>query len=696
MTDVRGVAEPTALHQRADIQGLRAIAVLMVAAYHSGLPLPGGFTGVDVFFVLSGFVITGTLLREWATRGRISIPRFYARRIRRLMPAFALVSVTTVILATLVFSPLDGRQQVTGMAVASASALIANAYFLMTTGGYFQAVAQLNPFLHTWTLSLEEQFYLVFPAVLAGVCWLGGLRSRRWLTAVVLVGCVVSLGAELMLSYAWLPSTPWFRHLALNNDLQRLAFFLPMTRAWEFLAGALVSVAVLGWTPSRGVQNLAASLGVGLLAAAGALLKSTNLFPGVLAAVPVIGTVCLLIAGLGARRSLPTRVLSTRALGWLGDRSYGWYLWHWPAIVFAQVIFGHTTGVACAATVGALIPTALSYRFVEQPIRTRTRWPSGQAIVGIALVCIGVPLSTGLALSSAADHSWGRADLAVLKAETEPNHTDLLNRCASVLPLGAPERPACTWSIPNARGTVLLIGDSNAGHLSEPVIAAAHELGYSVQITTFGSCPLLARLTYATALCRAYVEGSLASIKERSPAYASVIVSNATMGYLGGPMARDFVADAPAGATPNDPQDRNAQIRGWVASMSRTLEAIRARSPVIVVGSIPQFFNFPTCLRPTLLSRPSETCGYLHPSALGFTIRTAVIDAERRAVLDRGGTYMDTGVRLCAPDRGCSAFVDGHVVYRDGAHLSVNGSMLFAPDVRAALVAAAGANGRTR
>jgi peptidoglycan/LPS O-acetylase OafA/YrhL len=674
---------------RADIQGMRAIAVLMVACYHADLPVPGGFTGVDVFFVVSGFVIAGMLLRELAASGRISFSRFYTRRIRRLLPALALVSVVTLLLAALIFSPLDGRQETTGLGVVSASALVANVYFLLSTGGYFQPVAQLNPFLHTWTLSVEEQFYLVFPLVLAVGWWLGRRRdSWRWLVGILTAGFVLSLGISVAFSYQWEPLTSRLGALTRGDHAPRLAFFLPVARGWEFLAGALVALAAKRWTPTASVRTLASGAGVVLLMTAIVALDGADIFPGILAAVPVVATVCLLVAGLGDSPPIVTRLLSTRPLVWIGDRSYGWYLWHWPAIVYARTLFAATPTVATLAAAGALIPAVLSYRFVEEPIRRGQRWPSIRATRWIAVACVGVPLVIGEGLVTAANRSWGSREIAAVRALVVPDHIDIPSRCASAVPLGGDGRPPCIWPTASARGTVLLIGDSNAGHLAEPFIAAAHALGYDAQIATDGGCPFLVRPSYFVPPCQEFVEGSLAAVEHRTPAYAAVVISNATASYLNGTLfAPQFVADAPVPVSGPVRRDRKTSILGWVTSMRHTIEALQPHSPIVVVGSIPTFADLPTCVRPTLFSSPVPGCGEMSP-ATAARVRTDTITAEGTMVRGLGAAYLDTGDRLCTTERGCSAFIDGVLVFRDGGHLNVEGSMRFEPDMRNALTAA--------
>lgn len=674
----------TTTNQRDDIQGLRAIAVLMVAMYHAGIPLHGGFTGPDVFFVVSGYVITGMLLREHAASGRISIARFYLRRIRRLLPALALVSVVTLGLAAVVLPPIGERQQVTARAVRAATMLVANLHFLRETGGYFQPAAQDNPFLHTWTLSVEEQFYLMFPAALALLWTLG--RGRRaataWTAGLLASVCLLSFAACVALSYGWI--TPWPRLATwlTAHDPVRVAFFMPVTRGWEFLAGVVLALLVQRREPSARVRAGAAAVGVVLLVYTVVFIRTTERFPGVLAAAPVLGTVALLFAGLGGSPSIVTRLLSTRPMVWLGDRSYSWYLWHWPFAVFARALYVSTPAAPMIAVVLSLVPAALSFRFLEEPIRRRRVWPSTRAAGWIAATCVIVPLLSAGGLIAAADRAWGDPALAVLRTTIVPPHIDVTWVCASFTPLADPQRAPCIWPVSPSRGTMLLIGDSNAGHFSEPFIAAANALGYDAQLATAGGCPFLVRPTYSSDGCRGFAEGSAAAIARRAPAYAAIVISNATMGYLNGSLAPAFVADE----APAAPVTRPNEIAGWVASVRRAVDALRRRSPVVVVGAVPQFANVPQCVRPRLLARPLPGCGYW-TSEFTAKWRTDVITEERAAVTALGAAYLDAGGKLCDPKRGCSAFIDGVLAYRDGAHLSVAGSMHFEADFEATLAA---------
>lgn len=678
---------PTSPHtaqtrRRADIQGLRALAVVLVVLFHASLGLSGGFTGVDVFFVVSGFVIAGLLMRELSTTGGISLSTFYLRRIRRLLPALALVSVVTVVCGAVLMSPLGGYQQTLGLGVISATGFVANLYYFTALGGYFQQTADSNPFLHTWTLSVEEQFYLVFPVLLLAGWWLSRRRGRRWLAGLLLAGLVLSLACDLALTFDWLPRLPGLLGLLSRPDVTaRAAFYLPVSRAWEFLAGALTAVAVSRWSPRPGLAAVLAWSGITALAVSLLWIRSTQPYPGILAAIPVTATVCLLAAGsTSGQASGVTRVLSTRPAVVLGDLSYSWYLWHWPAIVIAQALAPGTAWVAVAAF-GSLIPATLSYRLVERPIHRGQVLTSRRATAALAAVCLAVPVAAGGALVVATRRSWDQPGIAAIEADIGPEHLDKVTGCAADLPLGSPERPSCTWAVPDARGTVLLTGDSNAGQLTEPVLAAARRLRYDTQVATYGGCPLLIRPSYFDSSCRQFVQGTIAAIRARPVPYAAVVLSNASDAYVTGPLINDFAADAPATATGSR---RHRAIAGWVQDLRLTLRALGHRQPVLVIGAVPQFSDVPICLRPSLFRGPTAGCGWLSP-AMAARQRTHLITAEQPVAAAFGAGYLNTGHMLCRTDGGCSAFVHGHLVYRDGAHLSVSGSMLFEPALKTAL-----------
>ncbi len=358
-SEVRTAREP----RRADIQGLRALAVIVVLIFHAGLPLPGGFVGVDIFFVLSGFVITKVLLREWNETGRIRFGSFYLRRFRRLTPALALMVTCTVAFSVLVLSPL-GPLQTTAKTGLGAMLLSANAVIANLTGQYFDAPAESNPLLHTWSLAVEEQFYLLFPAILA-MGWAAGRRMRNPKIFPLLLVTGIAIASFLLSMTGSTSSEP-------ENLSWLLGFYSPLTRAWEFAAGALLVLgAVVIPQHLKSAKHLGSLLGItglGMVAASLWLISGSTPFPGVWTLLPVIGTVLLLVAGTASTNPV-SQALSWTPMVKIGDWSYSIYLWHWPFIVFAVAIWPKSAIAAVVAAVASFVPAMISYLFLEKPIR---------------------------------------------------------------------------------------------------------------------------------------------------------------------------------------------------------------------------------------------------------------------------------------------------------------------------------------
>jgi peptidoglycan/LPS O-acetylase OafA/YrhL len=335
---------------RADIDGLRAIAVIGVVLFHAGLGVSGGFVGVDVFFVISGFLITSLILRD-LDRGSFSIVDFWERRARRIFPALAVVVMVTLIAGWFLMLPFGF--QVLGQSVVALTVFASNMQFWRTSG-YFDPSAEENPLLHTWSLSVEEQFYLVVPLLLLLVFTLG---RQKWVGILLSVGIVVSLvGAEM-----WLRRDP------------SGSFYLLPSRAWELGAGSLMALARplassrwrswLGW------------LGLALIFYAFFGYDAKTAFPGMAAIPPVLGTVLLIWSGMSDDEDMTFggahRLLASKVLVAIGLLSYSFYLWHWPFFAFHRYLFSQAPAVPLA--IGyisiALLLSALSLRYVEKPFR---------------------------------------------------------------------------------------------------------------------------------------------------------------------------------------------------------------------------------------------------------------------------------------------------------------------------------------
>jgi peptidoglycan/LPS O-acetylase OafA/YrhL len=315
----------------ADIDGLRAVAVIGVVAYHAGISaVPGGFTGVDVFFVISGFLITRLLLGDLESSGQISLTNFYVRRIRRLLPSLATVLSVTLVLGFFAL-PLLGERQGLAKSALSSLVFVANHHFLTTTGGYFDRPAELQPLLHLWSLSVEEQFYVVWPLMLIGIAaFLGGLSRQRAVRIAIGVLTVASFAANV-----WMVRTN-----------PQIAFYTAPTRAWELGLGALIATLPLNRVTDQGgsadssLKFLLAALAIGgltMVAMSYGYVTSGGTFPGYAALLPTIGT-SLLIFAHTQYPGLPTaRLLAFAPLVFIGKLSYAWYLWHWPLFAFARI-----------------------------------------------------------------------------------------------------------------------------------------------------------------------------------------------------------------------------------------------------------------------------------------------------------------------------------------------------------------------
>jgi len=417
--------------RRLDIQGLRAAAVLMVVAYHAGLPIPGGFIGVDVFFVISGFVITGMLQREWVAHGRIRFGRFYLRRMKRLTPALALMVSVTVLLSALFLSPL-GAQQATAQTALGAIFLVANAVIARTTGDYFDAPAEDNALLHTWSLSVEEQFYLVFPVLL----WMSWRLARRlrasWLPIVIsaAVACV-SLVVAVLVSIG----------LEVQRGEMLVGFYGPLTRVWEFAAGALLALAPTLMAPrSRRLSLVQGTVGALLLIASLALISGDTPFPGLWTMLPVLGTVLLIRSG-GCGDHVIAQVLRSTPMVKVGDLSYSIYLWHWPFIVFSAALWPRSSLAPALAALLSVGPAVASFLWLEQPVRRR-KLPDRRRLAQFVVATVGPPalLAASLIVASGGGY-WSPVvqELKIAARAVTPG-------CHDYAPIGEKPLGSCTWN----------------------------------------------------------------------------------------------------------------------------------------------------------------------------------------------------------------------------------------------------------
>ncbi|SES04624.1 Peptidoglycan/LPS O-acetylase OafA/YrhL, contains acyltransferase and SGNH-hydrolase domains [Lentzea xinjiangensis] len=490
---------------RGDVQGLRALAVGVVLLYHLRPSwLPGGFVGVDVFFVISGFLIIGTLTTELRRSGTISLRDFYARRIRRLLPA-ATATLLAVVAAVVLLLP-QSRWPGFLREVVAAALNAQNWLLAVLSNDYGHATAGASPVQHYWSLAVEEQFYLVIPLLLIASAALAGRLNGRTVPYAVGAVALVTV-ASFAFSVYYTPVD----HGA--------AYFVTPTRMWELGIGGLTAMVLHRVTLTRAVREVLGWLGFGAVLAATALYTTDMEFPGWVAALPVLGTAAMLACAGTAL----ARLLSVRPVRYVGDISYSLYLWHWPVIVVILELSGEDRLSKKEMLVAAVISfglAALSKRFVEDPFRRdrvgrRGTYLLGAVLVVVSVVAASVPWYTAQEqrtrllsrMGLDADHPGAMA-LAPRSPRPAPTGVPLLPDPAvanedgpygtspdgsdcHVYRLDYPET-ACWWGDEAALKTVVLLGDSHAAQYSTPLIDFARGAGkglWKVRAMTRNGCP---------------------------------------------------------------------------------------------------------------------------------------------------------------------------------------------------------------
>ena len=651
MTTVTRVPQKQSSGFRPDIEGMRGIAVLLVVMYHCGIPgFDGGFIGVDVFFALSGYLITGLILNEIARTGKLSFQNFYARRARRLLPAAGLVILSTLLLGQLVYSPLElARFAKWGVYT---SLYLSNYMFVRDASNYFASDVATNPFLHTWSLAIEEQFYLLWPALIVAALLL--MKSRRRLAVLLTLISAVSLALCIWLTHY---RQPW-------------AFFGLPPRAWEFGLGGLACMLPaerLGphprWTKLLGWAGLIAVLGGGYF------YSSQTRFPGIAGLLPVAGTLATLISGTPGGPSPLTALLGTRALQYFGRLSYSWYLWHWPILLMASVRFLDFTwrGKLIAGAV-ALLLAQITFLMLEKPVRLSPFLVARPALsLGLVLLTAVSGITAARMVEARALHALAAGEQARFWAAANDSRPLFEGNCLTRA--GVADLLQCDYGDRQSTTAVVLFGDSHAEHWFPAMELIANQKHWHLFTLLKASCPAARVEVYSVNLkrqdveCSSWREAALQRILQLRP---SLVILSETDG---------FVASRAAPIRSGRPL---VPAEEWEEGLRSTVSYLDAHGVrTLVIADVPRAgFDVPICLSRAAAHRwATQDCEPTRQAALNEDARQAESAAIRGL---KNARLVDFADKFCTGSL-CQSVIGGEVVFRDSNHLTSSFARTLAP-----------------
>jgi peptidoglycan/LPS O-acetylase OafA/YrhL len=603
------------------IQGLRAVAALLVIVFHARF-LPGGFIGVDIFYVISGYLITGLILREIDETGKLDLNQFYQRRIKRLLPASALVLFVTAIIGFLVLPAIT--REALGRDLIAAAAYVSNYLFAWWDNDYQNLNATPSPFIHYWSLAVEEQFYVVWPIFI--------LLLSRFGKRVVLNGVLFVTFISLVFSIYLTQLAPIW------------AFYSLPTRAWELGVGALLLFIPKTLIRNRYLPWLGA---LGLLIAT-LIFDETTAFPGMNALLPVLAT-AILIGSIPVWPRFFNDLSNNRLMQWLGAISYPLYLWHWPALVLPSSALERPLELheRLFCILLTIVLAHITSKVIEQPLRYRSF--SAKKIYGFFVTTTVVSLLAGAVIASNAT--------SIIKVEGSNFPFDLdkvltkpaVNYDGCHVSFGDVESGKCTYGEIGAQRKVVLFGDSHAAQWFPALEVLAREKGFELISLTKSACtsvdsPRSDLGAYKNSECEDWRDNSVKRIQKIKP--VAVIMSN----------YQYFV----------EPEEFTSRTKWWIDGQRRLLAQLKSTSSnlIYIIDTPNPLRDIPNCLS---TSKQEECATPKRPAS----------------VVISGFKKIDPTLWLCTDV--CPAIKDGYVVYRDGSHISVAASLALKPFLEDAL-----------
>jgi peptidoglycan/LPS O-acetylase OafA/YrhL len=647
---------------RADIEGLRAIAILLVVLYHAGWSgMSGGYLGVDVFFVLSGYLITGILIQEITKTGTVSLVNFWARRARRLLPAGTAVVLAVLVVNLFVMSPFE---QIAHAHTARAFAVYAsNILFAARSTDYFAGAVTRDPLLHTWSLSVEEQFYIFFAPLLLFLAWRWMKRGEhvfihRFLWTTIAVSIISFIGC-----------------LALLHKFPVVAFYSLPSRAWEFGMGALTVLVVRRMTkPLGGVYNVVPVIALVGLVAISATLGEHAAHPGWVTLIPTLCTVALIITGAAGAVTPMTQLLTASPMRLIGRLSYSWYLWHWPAlVVMRELVDKPSLALSLGVAVASIIPAAVTYQWIESPIRFSKRLQKFpvQAVVAAIILAISTAMLAQLA-SMRANKELASPRFAPILAAQSTIPKVFGNGCH--LNFTAVKFGECSFGAATSDTTIVLFGDSHSAQWFPPLELIAKERGWKLVSLTKSACPAADVTVTNAELQRSYTECDtwrVAALKRIADLHPLAVVMTSFPDY-----------ELISGSQRMKMSSGDAARSLWQSGLAKTVQSISTSGArVVVLEDTPRpGFIVPDCLV-KYVDQP-QRCAFDPAKA----VDTALVSAERRAVSSvSSARYISMNDVICEPTV-CPTMKGGFIRYEDDHHIAVKYAESLAPELSRRLI----------
>lgn len=590
---------------------------------------------------------------------------FYLRRYRRLIPALSVMVLFTLSVGFLLLSPF-GSMQNTAKTGVGAMLISANLVIERTTGGYFDLAAESNPLLHTWSLSVEEQFYLFYPVVIFAIMFLArGLKAKKFLI-------IVALFAVTFSSMCF----------AFTGEGTNFGFYNPFARAWEFGIGALAFLIPKLKEIHRGIIQIFSLFGSALILYSLFFLSETEKTPGITTLAPVLGAALFIHAGKYVHVPYPNSLLSKAMPVWIGNISYSWYLWHWPFIVFSIVIFPTHELVGIIAAALSLLPAYLSKRYIEDKLTPRWNLPLFHKIKYFTLFTL-LPLIVAVALLGFANSGFGTNQIESLVSQQQKMHLSVTNGCLDLLEVDNQNEFQCSWNHSTGNNPVYLVGDSHADMFSEGIVDAATSLSFPVSIRTSSGCPFLdiyVRLIGQTLdeanKCRQRYSSTVDWLLQSPP--GTVIISNSGDYFMENDIqvgsSIDYVSESTRGDNPI------SKTEMYVESLAASVELLQDSGfNVLVISPTPHLAlrdGWPTNC--TTIEILNDGCLQQIDLNLAEGPIQELIKMTYQTTASVGVVSINLNKSICMNQK-CQSAVGGLLIFRDGDHISVDMSKSLAP-----------------